>query len=162
MLGSFREAVKAQCSDTVQWNRLKEIFSAPSLQLVSFTITEKGYALTDTRGNYFPFIQADIDNGPGKASSAMGIITAMLLERYRNSKAPLALVSMDNCAQNGRLLRNSILTITDEWLKRGYVDDRFAAYVKDEGTVAFPWTVFSARPILCAIVFLPLSGVLSP
>lgn len=141
VLGSFREAVKAQCSDTVQWNRLKEIFSAPSLQIVSFTITEKGYALTDTSGNYFPFIQADIDNGPGKAASAMGIVTAMLLERYRNSKAPLALVSMDNCAQNGRLLRNSILTITDEWLKKGYVDDRFAAYVKDEGTVAFPWTM---------------------
>lgn len=45
VLGSFAEAVKAQYTDVAQWARLKEIFRAPSLQLVSFTITEKGYAL---------------------------------------------------------------------------------------------------------------------
>ena len=45
VLGALAEAVKAQSSDAEQWNRLKEIFAAKSLQLVSFTITEKGYAL---------------------------------------------------------------------------------------------------------------------
>ena len=45
VLGSLAEAVKAQSSDLAQWNRLKEIFASKSLQMVSFTITEKGYAL---------------------------------------------------------------------------------------------------------------------
>ena len=42
VLGSLAEAVKAQSSDLAQWNRLKEIFTSKSLQMVSFTITEKG------------------------------------------------------------------------------------------------------------------------
>ena len=41
VLGSLAEAVKAQSSDQAQWNRLKEIFTSKSLQMVSFTITEK-------------------------------------------------------------------------------------------------------------------------
>ena len=34
--------------------------------MVSFTITEKGYALRNAEGSYFPFVKADIDNGPEK------------------------------------------------------------------------------------------------
>ena len=41
VLGSLEEVVKAQSADIAQWERLKEIFKAPSLQMVSFTITEK-------------------------------------------------------------------------------------------------------------------------
>lgn len=141
VLGCFGEAVRAQSGDPDQWGRLKEIFASPSLQLVSFTITEKGYALTNASGSYFPFVQADIDNGPDKVSGAMGVLTAMLLERYRHGKAPLALVSMDNCSQNGSLLRRSVLTMTEEWKKKGYVDEGFAAYVSDENVIAFPWTM---------------------
>ena len=89
VLGAFGEAVKAQSTDPEQWNRLKEIFSSPTLQLVSFTITEKGYALTDSEGKYLPYVQADIDNGPDKATGAMGVVTAMLLERYKKGGTPL-------------------------------------------------------------------------
>lgn len=60
VLGALAEAVKAQSSDLAQWNRLKEIFSSPSLQLVSFTITEKGYALHRADGTWLPYVQADI------------------------------------------------------------------------------------------------------
>ena len=141
VLGAFGEAVKAQSTDPEQWNRLKEIFVSPSLQLVSFTITEKGYALTNAEGKYLPYVQADIDHGPDRATGAMAIVTSMLLERYKKGGTPLALVSMDNCSQNGSLLRSSVLTMTEEWLKRGYVDQGFADYVEDEGKVSFPWTM---------------------
>ena len=141
VLGSFGEALKAQSSDPALWARLKEIFSAPSLQLVSFTITEKGYALTNSAGTYFPYVQADIDNGPDKVTGAMGVVTAMLLERYKNGKTPLALVSMDNCSKNGSLLRRSVITMAEEWQKKGYVEDGFLSYVSDEATVSFPWTM---------------------
>ena len=141
VLGALAEAVKAQSSNDKQWNRLKEIFAAPSLQLVSFTITEKGYALQKADGTWFPFVEADIKNGPAKATGAMAVLTAMLYERYQAGKHPLAMVSMDNCSQNGARLRQSVLTMAEEWKKAGYVDDGFLAYVSDEKTIAFPWTM---------------------
>jgi fructuronate reductase len=141
VLGSLAEAVKAQVSDPAQWNRLKEIFTSPSLQMVSFTITEKGYALQKADSSWLPYVEADIHNGPEKPSGAMAVLVAMLFERYKAGKYPVALVSMDNCSQNGAKLRQSVLTMTEEWEKAGYVDEGFTAYVRNEDMVAFPWTM---------------------
>lgn len=141
VLGSLAEAVKARWNDAASWNRLKEIFSAESLQMVSFTITEKGYALKSADGTFFEFIKKDIENGPEQPVSAMAVVTSLLLERYRKGAAPLALVSMDNCSQNGAKLRESVLTMAEEWRKQGFVDDGFLAYVKDEDRISFPWTM---------------------
>lgn len=141
VLGSLTEAIKAQSSDEGQWERMKEIFQNPGLQLVSFTITEKGYALRNAEGAYFSFVESDIENGPDKAVSAMAVVTAMLLERYKSGKAPLALVSMDNCSKNGSRLRGSVLEMAEEWKKRGFVEEDFITYVSDETKVSFPWTM---------------------
>ena len=141
VLGSMAEAVKAQSSDPAHWARLKEVFRSKELQLISFTITEKGYALAGSDGIYFPFIQSDIDNGPEKATSAMAVLTAMLYVRYQDSRTPLALVSMDNCSHNGDLLRHSVLTMAREWQKKGYVTEDFLAWLGDETQVSFPWTM---------------------
>ena len=141
VIGSLAEAVKAQSSDPEQWKRLKEIFASPSLQLVSFTITEKGYALHRADGTWLPYVAADIQNGPEKATGAMAVLVAMLYVRYQAGKYPLALVSMDNCSQNGAKLRESVLTMAEEWKKTGYVEEGFVSYVSDEDTVAFPWTM---------------------
>lgn len=141
VLGSLTEALKTQCEDRTAWKRLKEIFRAESLQMVSFTITEKGYALKNADDTFFPFIETDIENGPEKAVSAMAVVTAMLLARYQNGGTPLALVSMDNCSQNGERLRESVLTMAAEWKKRGFVDDGFISYVNDETRISFPWTM---------------------
>ena len=141
VMGALAEAVKAQSSDPEQWNRLKEIFRSTSLQMVSFTITEKGYALQKADGTWLPYVKADIENGPERANGAMAVLVAMLFERYQAGKYPLALVSMDNCSRNGEKLRESVLTMAEEWQKKGFVDADFLAYVSDEQTVAFPWTM---------------------
>lgn len=141
VIASLAEAVKAQSSDSNQWNRLKEIFSNKSLQLVSFTITEKGYALQKADGTYFPFVKADIENGPEKSVGAMAVLTAMLYERFKAGKYPLALVSMDNCSQNGAKLRESVLTMANKWAELGFVGKDFIDYVSDETVVSFPWTM---------------------
>lgn len=141
VLGSLTEAIKAQSKDSAAWDRLKEIFSAGSLQMVSFTITEKGYALKKADGTFFEFVEKDIENGPDKATGAMAIVTAMLLERYHSNGMPLALVSMDNCSQNGKLLGESVLTMAQEWNRRGFVDDGFVSYVNDKTKISFPWTM---------------------
>lgn len=138
---SLTEAVKASSREVQDWNRLKEIFVKPELQMISFTITEKGYALKGSDGAYFPFVQADIDQGPEKATCAMAVVCALLNERYKAGMLPLAVVSMDNCSHNGEKLGSSIVTMAEEWNKRGYVEDGFVAYLKDESKVSFPWTM---------------------
>lgn len=141
VLGSLTEAIKSQSDVAKEWNRLKEIFVNPGLQMISFTITEKGYALKNSEGNYFPFIQTDIDNGPEKPSSAMAVVCALLFERYKAGKYPLSVVSMDNCSHNGEKLQSSILAMAQEWEKKGFVDAGFVAYISDESQVAFPWSM---------------------
>ena len=66
----------------------KVIFASKSLQLVSFTITEKGYALQKADGSWFPFVENDIKNGPEQVTGAMAVLVAMLLERYKAGKIP--------------------------------------------------------------------------
>ena len=127
VLGSLGEAVKADSSDEASWSRLREIFAAPSLQMVSFTITEKGYALKGTDGNYLSYVEKDMENGPSRAKGAMAVLTAMLLKRYQSGGFPIALVSMDNCSHNGSLLRASVLTTAEEWVGRGLAEEGFLA-----------------------------------
>ena len=141
VIGSLTEAIKAQSNVPEEWNRLKEIFADPGLQMISFTITEKGYALKNAEGNYFPFVQADIDNGPEKPGAAMAVVCALLFERFKAGKHPLAVVSMDNCSHNGEKLQNSILAMAKEWEKKCFVDADFVAYLSDEKQISFPWSM---------------------
>ena len=137
ILGSLTEAIKVPQEN----DRLKEIFKNPKLQLISFTITEKGYVLHDSEGNYFAFVKADIENCPGKSKGAMGIIASMLLERYNAGKYPLALLSMDNVSQNGKKLRDSVLEMAQRWLEKGFVNQDFINYIQNEKIISFPWSM---------------------
>lgn len=141
VIGSLSEAVKACPEDAQDFERMKEIFRSPGLQMVSFTITEKGYALTDVQGRLLSSIQEDLSKGPEKPHSAMAVVTAMLFERFQSGKYPIALVSMDNCSRNGEKLRNAILAVAKEWQKNGYVCNEFIDYISDEEKVSFPWTM---------------------
>lgn len=141
IVGSMAEALKADSSDAAAMARFKEIFTAPSLQMVSFTITEKGYALYRPDGSLMPVVQADIDEGPAKARHAMSMVAALLLERYKANAAPLAVVSMDNCSHNGEKLQSSVLTVAKAWKEKGFVDDGFIKYLSDESKIAFPWSM---------------------
>ena len=49
----------------------------------------------------------------------MAVLVAMLLERYKAGKYPLALVSMDNCSQNGAKLRESVLMMAEDGERLG-------------------------------------------
>ena len=162
VLGSLTEAIKAQSNDASQWNRLKEIFVNPGLQMISFTITEKGYALKGADGSYFPFIQADIDNGPDKAGSAMAVVCALLYERYKAGKYPLAVVSMDNCSHNGDKLAAAIGAFAEGWSRNGLADKDFESYIKTSGKVSFPWTMIdkiTPRPDASIEALLKKDGV---
>ena len=141
IVAGIAEGVKADTGDQASFDRLKHIFAQPSLQMISFTITEKGYALTDLKGNYQPAAAKDLEDGPAAARHAMSVVTALLLERYRTCRGPLAVVSMDNCSHNGEKLRTSIVTVAEEWEKRGYVPTDFVKWLTDEEIISFPWTM---------------------
>ena len=71
VLAGIAEALKADFTDDVSKERLKEIFRAPSLKMLSFTITEKGYQLKRTDGSLLPVVESDMKEGPSKARHAM-------------------------------------------------------------------------------------------
>ncbi|MEG0565252.1 MAG: mannitol dehydrogenase family protein [Hungatella sp.] len=162
VIASLMEGMKADAKDAAQWNRLKEIFVNPSLQMISFTITEKGYALKGSDGSYFPFVKADIERGPSAPGCAMAVVCALLHERYLAGAQPLAVVSMDNCSHNGEKLQTSIVTMAKEWAAKGYVEEGFLAYLSDEQKVSFPWSMIdkiTPRPSVDLAAELEASGV---
>ena len=141
VIASLACGLKASPAFEEDWGKLKAVFEAPSLQMASFTITEKGYALKDLQGAFFPVVQQDLKDGPEKARSAMAIVTALMRHRYVSGAAPMALVSMDNCSHNGEKLRGSVLEIAGEWVKAGFADEGFLAWLSDETKVSFPWSM---------------------
>ena len=141
VLGSMSEAVRAGSGFPEGWARAKEIFASPTLQMVSFTITEKGYAIRGASGEYFPWLAKELEAGPDHAASAMPVVTALLLHRYTHGAAPIALVSMDNCSQNGARFRAAVTETASAWAERGFVPEEFVRWISDENQVAFPWTM---------------------
>ena len=141
VIASVSEIIKADSGDEKQWGYLKKIFANPSTQMVSFTITEKGYALKQMNGELLPAILKDIEIGPLFPKHTISIITALLYERYKAGKYPIAVVSMDNCSKNGEKLHDSIITIASKWMEKGFVESDFLNYLKEESHVAFPWTM---------------------
>lgn len=141
VLGSLCEAIPGNCAEEKSWERLKEIFRAPGLQMISFTVTEKGYALKGTDGNYLPFVKPDLENGPKGPKGAMAVVAALLYERYQNGRLPLAVVSMDNCSHNGEKLQSAVTTVAKEWADRGLVEKEFLSYLENEKEISFPWTM---------------------
>lgn len=133
IIGSIVEAVKAEDK-----NRLYDLAEAETLQMISFTITEKGYALKNPAKEYFAVIEEDFKNGPEKAKHIMSIVTSMLYKRYQKGELPVSLVSMDNCSGNGDKIREAVLDIAQNWIKNGFVEAEFMNYVSDENKVGYP------------------------
>ena len=130
VVASVTESLKADPSFTEDWARLVEIFQAPSLQMISFTITEKGYGVAP----------ADLERGLTPVL-AMGKVTALLYERFKAGKLPLTVQSMDNCSHNGDKVKNAVFTYASKWVEQGLVPAEFLAYVQDETKVTFPWSM---------------------
>ena len=141
IVASVAQGLRADSSDADQIAQLRKIVASPSLQLISFTITEKGYMLYRPGGELLPVVEADITDGPDRARHAMSIVASLLLERFKAGAHPIALVSMDNCSHNGEKLRNSVLTVAKAWREAGFVGADFVDYISDEARVAFPWSM---------------------
>ena len=130
VIASVTESLKASPQFPEDWARLEEIFQAPSLQMVSFTITEKGYRVSP----------ADLERKL-EPQLIMGKVTLLMYRRYRAGMLPVTLQSMDNCSHNGTTLKNAIVTYARSWAEAGLVDTGFLSYLEDGIAVTYPWSM---------------------
>ena len=138
VIGSVAQALVLDPDHRRDWERLREIFEKDSLQMASFTITEKGYALSDGKGNFLSAVTEDFENGPENPVSYIGKVSALLYTRFLAGEKPIAMVSMDNCSHNGDKLYAAINTFAGEWVKKGLVKAQFQDYINDREKVSFP------------------------
>ena len=129
VIASVTEALKAD-PELADWQRLVEIFRNPSLQMISFTITEKGYS----------YNEQDLQRGL-QPVFALGKVTALLYERWKAGRLPLTVQSMDNCSHNGGRVKAGVLAYAERWVNNGLVPEGFAEYLRDKTKVTFPWSM---------------------
>jgi len=113
---------------TCDLKRVKEIISSPTLQMISFTITENGYAINPEK----------VCNSPSVALTTMEQTAAGLLARMEQHLNPIALVSMDNFAENGEKVKHALLTIAQVWYQNGTAPAEFIEYIN---AMSYPWTM---------------------
>ncbi len=141
VIGSIAQGLVGDAEREPDWERLKQIFRSGSLQMASFTVTEKGYMLTNMSGDLLPDVEHDMANGPSNPRHLISIVVSMMHERFVAGAFPIALVSMDNCSHNGDKLRDSVMRMAEAWRESGFVSSDFIHYLHDPAKVAFPWTM---------------------
>ncbi|MCX7714409.1 MAG: mannitol dehydrogenase family protein [Clostridia bacterium] len=128
------------CADrSSDWKRLCEIFCSPSLKMVSFTITEKGYCLTDGKGDFLADVAEDFKKGPFFSESYMGKLASLCYERFKSTGVPLTLLSMDNCSHNGSRLHAAVVEFAKQWTENGLTEHEFLEYVAE--SISYPWSM---------------------
>jgi fructuronate reductase len=105
------------------------------VQIVTLTVTEKGYRLDPATGDLRiddPEVAADIAD-LSAPRTAPGFIVAALRERKAAGLKPFTVISCDNLPHNGRRIRAGVLAMARQ------VDPALADWIEAEG--AFPQTM---------------------
>ncbi|MBU3178053.1 mannitol dehydrogenase family protein [Clostridium estertheticum] len=134
VIGSISESLVGDYERVQDWQRLRTIFTKPSLNMASFTITEKGYSVKNIS-------EYDISDGLNYPRSVIAKVASLMHERYKSGELPIALVSMDNCSHNGEKLYIALNTIVEKWVNNGLVEKDFLNYINNSEKVSFPWSM---------------------
>jgi len=104
-----------------------ETMAAPSTRIVSLTVTEGGYNISDITGEFNtadPGVVHDLLPG-AVPRTVFGLVTEALARRRGRGLAPFTVVSCDNLQGNGRLARNVFTTFArlrdpelGDWVER--------------------------------------------
>ena len=141
IIGSIGESTILDSANEAEFSRLREIFSADSLQMATFTVTEKGYSLVNGRGEQLPDVTYDFAEGPEAPRSYIGKVVSLLYTRYQAGAKPIAMVSNDNCSHNGEKLYGAVIAFANAWVENGKAEAGFVDYLNDESKVSFPWSM---------------------
>ena len=109
-----------------------DALSDEQIEIVSLTITEKGY--------YYNLGKDELDTGnqniiddlgnPSNPKTAVGFIVAGLRDRYLNGKSPFTILTCDNLPNNGTFLKKIVLDFAQK------IDPDLANWIAKE--VCFP------------------------
>jgi len=130
VIGAINEVLVAPETPDKLFARL----TAPATQVVTVTVTEKGYCL-DASGALniaHPAIRRDLSD-PTKPQSLIGYLTEALRRRRASGARPFTVISCDNLTDNGARLRHAVVQYATD------VDRDLAAWI--EGEVVFPRTM---------------------
>jgi fructuronate reductase len=107
----------------------------PSVQLVTLTITEKGYLIDPASGALMdddPNVANDIEH-PTSPCTALGFLTGALAARRNAGTTPFTIISCDNLPHNGARTRAAVLAMAR------LQDQDLAAWIEDN--TRFPATM---------------------
>jgi mannitol 2-dehydrogenase len=104
-----------------------EKMAAPSTRIVSLTITEGGYNISDVTGDFDmsnPDVVHDLERGAAPRTT-FGLITEALWRRRKDGLAPFTVMSCDNLQDNGSLTKRVFTTFArmrdaelGDWVER--------------------------------------------
>ncbi|RWC25032.1 MAG: mannitol dehydrogenase family protein [Mesorhizobium sp.] len=112
VIGSILEVVDSQASAAPAL----EVLSSPDIDLVTMTVTEKGYCHIPSSGQLdlsHPDIVHDLAN-PEAPRSVPGLLARALERRRVTHGQPLTLLSCDNIQSNGVILANVVQTFAEQ------------------------------------------------
>lgn len=112
-----------------------EAMAAPSVKIVTLTVTEKGYCHEPSTGRLntqHPDVKQDINDASNPAS-ALGYILRALEVRRQNGLRPFTVLTCDNLPENGRVVKGVILELAN------LVDADLANWIEKE--CRFPATM---------------------
>ena len=111
----------------------------PEVTVVTLTVTEKGYQRSPVTGGLdTAAVAADLAAGPdGPLTTVIGRLAAGLAARMRAGAPPVSVVSCDNMADNGGVLRR----VVEDFVRASNWPDRARVLERMAEAVAFPSTV---------------------
>ena len=121
--------------------RLKEIMESESLQMLTFTVTEKGYIIKNTKGEYLEDTLHDFKNFVPEQKTLMGFLSYLCYIRFKANKLPVTLVSLDNYSHNGSVLHSAVKVFANAWVENGFVPNDFIDYINNEKLIYCTWSM---------------------
>lgn len=110
VIGAIARVIAADPAATL------EALCAPSVRVVTLTVTEKGYGIDRATGGpdlKHPAVAADLAS-PKNPSGVLGLLTAALAKRRAESINPFTVLCCDNLPENGGLLRRGVVGFAQE------------------------------------------------
>lgn len=104
------EAIQEVQAASADFEALMKNFCLPEIEIITLTVTEKGYCLT-VQGELdlgHPQIKNDLRN-PERPTSAIGILALGLKTRKQHNQEGLTILSCDNLRQNGQKLHGAVV-----------------------------------------------------
>jgi fructuronate reductase len=119
VIGSMREVLVANDDQEAVFTRLAD----PQVQLVTSTVTEKGYCLkADTT---LDFDHADVAHDlahPHTPKSFIGYVVEGLHRRYQAQQKPFILIPCDNLPDNGKRLKAAVIAFAAQVYDAAFAD----------------------------------------